>query len=683
MGKRSAIQNRYIQGWVLVSFYGCWSVLAHAQLELPNIEATPQCAAKLLLLVRDTVPKVFEEGAEYDVNLLDFIDANRQLVGYLSRLDVYRELAQHRGPRLTLHVSLPKSVGKENEAPRLPETMAAQMASYQRIPLRDLQATLERLSYEIGHRRSQSLLTGIISLYAADRRAEVFRLATSREKLTALRQSPPPFEHFQTQFRFSDHGLLKDSFRSWDEVFLEVERWIQNEESLVAASGAYVVKEKGGEVSTDSIIERPQLLVETLKRKEILAQLKSILNLKDSKAGAAVTSEGSPDFTLVEVPPFYAAFRGLVGGDCSSSYCFAYSYLPAERTFFVYRGREELLGYLMLTELHYITQAGTPAPAWYLHDITGRRLSAKIANQLIHAVALAATQHNRKLLLPTAKMSSEANNHKELIQLLGQLVENQSQVAIHYPDISIRDTLASSGVPVDARYDTSVANRSAFEPKLSEEVLAGISVHLGTPEQFSQDASQRKLSPSDSALLALDILSSERDEMARTSLVEELHAIAAGGIHVEKVNYGPRQQAAQAIAGMAGTDFNRLLLLNAALSNPNQLPLDEYYQILREQFQAFGLDLGNLLLNHSYLFHEGHLRAPDRLTHLGMREDTLDHTLAILARWENPTLAYEVIGSAPEIFEASPKFHKLVRRFLSNPEHEQRLQGLKESGVRF
>lgn len=661
----------------------CASASARVAPPLPVIGDTLDCRAALLLAVRAHVPTLFETGAEYDVDMLEFLAENRKLATYLDAHPIYAAEAAHRQAPfdLEIHWTPTPRTAEQTAAAADKSSVPAPMATLvaQRVAASRTDGGREALvadtlgaSVALGSARFWNALLGVALQLPSDRRAKVMSAPSPAEAIDALfRPGDLNWERFQRTFRFAAHHWSPADFVGLEDVRDRLVQIAAQETSLVVAALASAVVLQGGDSTVETA--RSAWLDGTMEKhpelRHVPPDAMAILrNQLATTLGARAGRKASSVRTLraVEVPPILASFRGIPGGDCSTKMCFAYGYLPRERTFFLEDGHDEPLGYAMFTHVETPGDDGRPVERWYLHDVTGNRLSPKLLEVFVAGFTKAARLRGGDVVLPTAKRIEAMNNHRALITAFQALTVGGTAVPIIYPDRELRDGLRASGVDVDLRYDVSKSNPDAISPVLPASLLASVEAAFAEP-RVAEVGSSEPPAPPVAVLLALDLLTGARLAHARVTLTADVARIAAGGIATGSIDYRPRRAAATSLLKSRNVPLAEVDALNDALQNPQALPLAAYYDDVDRRFRALGVEAPeNLRESRPYLFYEGHLAAPDRLTSedAALRRLTVLYAVTLMRRWPNPTLAFGAVAEAPEIFSESERFRNAVRSWL-------------------
>jgi len=713
-----------MKGFCLFIFHA-FLALSLARTDLPKIPEDNACKLAMLLAIREAIPTLFEEGAEYDVDMFEFLELNRTLVTYLESNDEFKRLNTDR-KRINVHIKVEDAPEEEKEKnkPSLSKSfqdrVLKQVSTFEEDDkekdvhdvFKEVFPKIISLSDKLDQRHSQGILLALATSLDDPTKKDVLKEKDPRaifEKIQSLLHVD--FHKFKKHFRFETFGLNPSDFTRWEHIFSLVDQTLNEEEELLAHF-IYVLYNRRFELEAlkyrksinefrDLLEKLPQKIEESIQKTEkyfewktadqklLEKQLNNILRVSPKEQKKKLDREANPEnpaleFTLVEVPALLAAFRGLVGGDCASQYCFGFTYLPGERTFFLYNNWNEAIGYAVLTETM-AHDGKSRKPAWYLHDITGNRLPVKSAKIILQAFAKLAEEEGSVLLLPTTAKIHANNNHMPLIRLQQGMIRNAPAYRLMHQDSTLRNHLNQSGVELNMEYDTTPHNTTAHAPNFSEEELENIHVEIQRPTLFDFDAKPAALNQGEATLLILDLLTSQRMESSKVALAEAVAEIQAAGLNVNKIDYSARIQAAQVIADLGSVNLPSISQLDALLINSYGMPLEKYYAMLEVHFQTLGVsNFKQILEERAYYFYEGHLSAEDALTtdHKEWQRMSKDFVVKLLKRWPNPQIAFEVLKKYPQAFDDYQKFHNLIRSFMARPEGVvKKLRRIEQTGV--
>lgn len=176
-------------------------------------------------------------------------------------------------------------------------------------------------------------------------------------------------------------------------------------------------------------------------------------------------------YFIREAPPTLGIWRGYLGGDCSSRDTFAFPYSPLERGYYVYNSKGVAKGYIMATVVMVDGKR-----TLYMHDVTGRHLSPRLAEKILHGFyqALSKLDSNlHQITIPKFEQIHENNNFVELVKVQQKYANGRPLVKQTYLDTAIRSILSATPGS-STKYDSPEVNSEAvvFEP--NPEILSSI-----------------------------------------------------------------------------------------------------------------------------------------------------------------------------------------------------------------
>lgn len=698
-------------------------IFAGAAGEFPPQIKTISDKTGYLLFLRNLVPRMFEQGAEYDVDLLSFIDAQNLLVSQLQVNPLYRQLAIARPPLAEISVFLKRSAGSEVrldldvESLKIDIRRAPKLLSAQRKGV--VTANLELLS----RIKPRGLFTGILSLYPPDLKQQAFRLGTNRAILQFLRKNPISQEVLDSKFKSERVGLPPKP--TWEDLLVTGERLVEAEmtlaRALIRTSGALGPGDYRAIFGADAV--ESERFARVLQRwgvddrmREQLLEFKEQIVRQYYVKTLAGRTEDRLVLVMKEVPPYVGIFRGLAGSDCSTSYSFPYPYSPNERTYFIYSPEGHLLGYAMATIV--LANEGKPlpsprvhnpyaqyqpdvvtdepilatgTPSLYVHTIAGPELSPRHVTLIMHALQKSTEELRVTEVLVPPKEQIIANINYLPVQTTLIGMQNSSKAyTLSHPDRELRDQFQTLrlGVKVDGSYDSSAANRRGVATVFDSNLLSELNVDyraVASPSMNLRSVPSR----GEAVLIALDLLTSERLVAARQQLGQQIAEINAAGMTVNPVNYAIRRQVAQNILEPYGILLQDPVPfpLNEALSNPRLLPLEEYYAELTKSFAEYGIELNDFLIQERpYFFYEGHLAAPDAMTSGDPRQvkRSIEFLVTLIKRWPNPLAAWAILKAYPKVVMGALRFGTFVQSLFEGDaaDYEKLLQ-IHQSGFLF
>ncbi len=654
---------------------------------LPNPITTIDEQVQYLLYLQQVIPTLFEQGAEYDVDFLAIINSQNGLVNWLRNNHEFVVLAAKRPPLMEIAISTSikiKESGRRVDADELRRALGPRPVD------RDWWAEAPNLVQE----KLNGLITGMMSLYAGELKTKGFRIKNLNERLEFLSKHPVNAESFRQKFKASRYGLES---LEWSEAIELAKKWNNNQ----LAFASYLMRVCGerhrstnceelfgddetlwSEVLTEAELEAsPELLAYAQTVRESLrAQFYS-------KTGEAKEDQRLA-LKLIEVPPQIGVWRGLVGGDCSTSTSFPFVYMPQERTFFVYSHQGELLGYLQGTVVR--TEENSRR-YFYIHSISGPSISRRHVLLALHGLRKAAKDLGYgEILLPQKSVIYRNINYVALHNLLYEILSDQTH-KLDYPDAALRDQLAqlTSEIRFVPDYDSPDKNRVGHEVLLDRSFFDSVRIQT-SPSSLGGFVDRKKpIGPREAILAALDLLASQENSTAHNHLEQVIMDIRAHLGNGGALNYGFRRQVAAAILQPYNIQLRsgRLLPIQDHLRNPHLQPLASYYETIRQAFQELDIELtDDLIESRPYLFYEGHLQSPDATTttNQALLKKTVQFTIAMLKRWPRPYLALVAIGMNPSLFESSTSFRNFIVQLLNGtPEDYRKLVLIHSRGINF
>jgi hypothetical protein len=626
-----------------------------------------------LLYLQSEIPALFEQGAEYDVNFFSLIEDQNHLVAELKKDRDYLRLASRRPPLAEIQINLAENKKTQNRVFDPKALVDAIEAAGLRADENFQSQWDELMSHIVDAQQLQGLMTGIIGLYPAELKAQGFKLKTNLERVEFLRAHPIENSVLRSKFKGEKFGLNADNLK-WSEVYKLAELWTRTE--LELAKHIFV----GGSVVEQFDVGREQQSAIDKIRESLLTQFSQKHN------GAAIV-ETVPALRMVEVPPYIGIFRGLVGGDCSTSMTFPFVYMPNERTYFIYSTGGHILGYLQGTLVK-----AEDRTQFYVHTISGSELSNRHIQLAMHGLAKAAGELGfDKLLLPPKARIYQNINYVSIHNALYPLLMAQEPVAMSYPDGEFREWLLTIKMTngVGGGYDTEQANPTGHHVKVNNELLTQVQTEVSESKFPTTMKLRRTLTRSDAILAVLDLLAGQQSEVARNTLQNAINEVQDGVNQAQAMNFGLRQQVATQILEPFQITLREdgSLPVHDHLSNSNRYQLQDYYNRVRTVLRGLGVQLSDEMLEkRSYLFNEGHLMAPDALTtdDKAMRKRTVEAVVSLVRRWPKPVSALASIRKNPSLFQDAAPMQKLVLQLARGPVSDYiKLRALKAAGLRF
>jgi hypothetical protein len=344
------------------------SFASFAQWQAPKVYTTIEDQIEYLMAIREEIPSLIENGAEYDVDPFQIFAIQNQFVQILENQPGFHEFARN---RQNLHTIRARYVRQQtlNNFVMSPGAAAEakKNATGGKLSAGDFAARLKKWSEFDG----RGILTGLAMLQPDAVRRDIFKAPTVEEKIRLLKANEIPGRALASGFRFKDHPI-PEKLRSYGDMVEIVENYFNAESAIWNAIMASFYKdapEKIAEIGANEIAQRLVELGEEFDGADQAAALfrgavESRYFIKEKKSVELIEEE----ITLREVPGSLAVFRGIVGSDCATAYSCPVAILPVEHTFFIYDGNGVLRGYLSGTRLTVQdAQSGKSETAFYLH----------------------------------------------------------------------------------------------------------------------------------------------------------------------------------------------------------------------------------------------------------------------------------------------------------------------------
>jgi hypothetical protein len=332
--------------------------------------ALPDMPAKLsyLAYIRDHIPFLFEEVAQYDKDILALLDAESTLLAALKEMPDYVSKNTERKDLVQLKIDTIAPgrgqirVLKEGVAQAWKTELAATLATLnsnrgRAKPLVAIKEALDAILPELVKKSPSGLLTGLINSLPRESRGAAFKLSQTDQ--LAYVTANLSDEAFRSSFRASNFGLDAENLTRSDVLALTERMLAQEKAAIELVKLAAFAAESGvpsvAQLRTKIVNADEKALTALVEAKSVekaLTALDSDSAWKKQTAGFSKSAENSfkpyyesaegnvpvvaETHTLREMPPNLALFRGFIGGDCSTSYSYGFAYVPTERYFFLY-----------------------------------------------------------------------------------------------------------------------------------------------------------------------------------------------------------------------------------------------------------------------------------------------------------------------------------------------------------
>jgi len=668
--------------------FSCLSSSLWGALHFPPETRTSKDYGRFLHYLQQEMPLIFEQGAEYDVNLLEILKSQQEAVEALKNSAMYMEAARNRPELVTLKLQM---MGNQT----------IKSSKINRFKILDL---LEEAGPSVAHLSSKDLtdavlspepqgeLTGLIQCHPQSAtKARLFKLAPL-DALTEMENDPNFTDQSITKhFQFNRHGIRNPLTKS--QLISRIRENILKKRDLKAFLVFRALQENDLSLAVESV---PPELSDNVRGKAFVAQIMGGLGNGSQDLAHQLKEKINPtwddlsrslqtthrqekevvldEITLKEVPPYLGIFRGFVGGDCSTQFTYLFPYAPNEKTFFVIDPEGVPRGYVMATRLRI-----QGANALYVHDIVGPTLSRRMVDMILWGLQGELARFGaRYLVLPNEKRIFDNNNYEFLRTHLQSYVAGLPGLRLQYEDAAIRTDLKNLGqFAVD--YDSPEANPSGhiFNPPRSAK---WDQFKISASENLEGDAQLPEIDEKQAILLALDLRQAARSDSAQKAVA----AAIAITTNPQAFNLEQRALVAEEILNEAGIDRELFELFDSALTNSEGESVEDYYRRLESLGGRLGLELPALLKDKPYFFYEGHLRSSNALTpgNSDHARRSIDFAIHLLKRWPKPDIALEVIRHHIGSFNAEERFRNYLHSLLNDQHADaERLEGLLSDGA--
>lgn len=275
---------------------------------------------------------------------------------------------------------------------------------------------------------------------------------------------------------------------------------------------------------------------------------------------------------VFEVPPHLGAHRGSIGGDCSSSCSPMYPFSPWEHDYFIQNPEGVFIGYVSATRVQ-----SDGIETFYLKDLSGRNLSAPVAEAVLHAFAKIFPYYGAKrFAIASPRFTDKQNHFSILIEMLKRYNREGSPINLVFHDHEIRHFIGGNNSIFASTnaYDSPAVHRQGIVfPRFPE-----------TEAQFS--AKYKK----------------------GTLPIPEIKSVSDSFIHLLRV------KAANPKAEVAGLSLSDNEVRNALriIENRDGEKLGQYYKNVSSLFANYQIELNKSFISkNESIFLRGHLMARD------------------------------------------------------------------------
>lgn len=315
--------------------------------------------------------------------------------------------------------------------------------------------------------------------------------------------------------------------------------------------------------------------------------------------------------TLYEVHPFLGVYRGCIGGDCSTTSSWGFSYSPFEHTFYIFVNNNPV-GYITATRLE--TQEG---PTLYIKDVSGENLSPKVIEAILNVFPQLASYYGVNVVsIASSTFTIRENHFAPIKRVMGQFDNrgprySQGDLFLNrFQDENIRKTIG--GFPsISKEYDKPEVHRSSVRLRPDPESAIGLRVRVesGSLESFQP--------------------SSEKEAL--------LFALRQMSLDTEMI-----------LSSEEGLNISEARQLFAVLGNPNRIRIADHLQLVELWLKKFGIPMSkSFRRDHEELFWRGFLESHDALDGHGdksLYQESVDYLIAAIRRSADITWLIPIVS---------------------------------------
>lgn len=460
----------------------------------PKIE-TAREKAEFLLQIQEEIPSFFEDKGNFDIDLMNLLDRQRDIQKKLDKNKQYVEATEHVRPlkEITFQykIQAPKTKLNLNHEAFL-KTLPKLLANIQSIRNRELlNSLMEEQLKQLNIISKDNLLVGLINSLPEEERSFIFKESDLSKKIELIFQALP--QELSDNFRFQNFGW--STMPSKNEVWSALRESIKIEEAFDLNLLTYLcVMDSNGALKSDAEIIRitqdltlnPEIILQKIQLANNVTQLTDLqsdikvgpknLKLQLSRIQKSLAlkekeniAELRKKIILREVSPAVGIFRGCAGKDCSSSVSFPYPNDPYERTYFIFDEENKIKGYATGTIVNSKKERG-----YYLITIAGPRLSEEDSELIIKGLNFAKKDLDFNALLLPGDTSSLIN-YEEINLAYSKASKSAKVASISYNNKSTRRLIEKISEQDDgADYDFMSNNKKAFyiEPENLENSIS-------------------------------------------------------------------------------------------------------------------------------------------------------------------------------------------------------------------
>ncbi|OFZ80617.1 MAG: hypothetical protein A2583_10920 [Bdellovibrionales bacterium RIFOXYD1_FULL_53_11] len=480
---------------------------------------------EFLLFVREQIPRLFSDAAQYDINLFKLLENQEKMQELLK---AYPEWIKHHQNHM-LHTFTYTATSNQTVKSTQISTDAVKALKDNAIKTLEALPKDKPVSEAIRARMveilkdpasADGLLTGLMQQIPLEARKsgalKDFKTMNVQQKIDLLAKLLP--ETLSGQLKLEQYGLKAGAGKQ--EVLKRLQQLMsQNVEANGLTALHMMLQDAEGRINPKASIAELRSSIEAIGRDGLIALSdKDALNPKILKfsetlqKGGAVpgvqlrkqSADGVLDYfksyaarteqtvskieggvTLKEVPGWIGIFRGCTGGDCATQFSFPYPNDPNERVFFVYDNEGRLKGYASGTIVEVKGKK-----SFYLITVSGSRISASDTKMIIDGLNGSLKELGvQQLVLPTKENLTKLMNFPEVSGVFESYVTDAAavEVEIKYTNPEIRGKIQGfEGDYNSGKYDHMSRNtrgRVIPPPDGKQQYLQKtVSVHAMPPE---------------------------------------------------------------------------------------------------------------------------------------------------------------------------------------------------------
>lgn len=518
----------------------------------------------------------------------------------------------------------------------------------------------------------RGLITGVLQVLPAEKKAMIFKAGDPANQLKLLRDLQLTDEILRSgNFQAERFGLSSRTV-TVSEILKLIEQKVNIHQEFLKQVGVLAVftrttekdlldlQGKESQATRDRLLNPADFRFLESGEGAVVAAIEANLNLLFAKSEtkikkalgqtiAAVPKQWferreipieitKPYAKVIEVHPYLGVNRGCIGGDCSTSYSPMYPYSPWEHDYFIQDATGAFVGYISATRVE-----ANGRSALYLKDMSGRALSADMAEVILHAFQKAYPHYGvEQYLVANATFTNSQNHFAVLKQRFAKYNGTAptttgapvTSLKLTFPDAEVRTYIqVTAAFASNAGYDNPAIHLTGavFAPQID---MSGykVSYKLGTVSAFKPQT------PKDSLIFALRLLSA--DENAK---IKE-------------------------IPGIVESEVKNVMRY---LKNPERADLATYYNRIGEVFNRYGIELSrSFRRDQENFFVEGHVMASDAFSTSdeSMRVDSEKFFVTFCRRTKDFLRMGQLAQKWPDQFNASKRVTDLMNLYANRAE---------------